>query len=138
MLILAKNSLRKDHKKSVVRLEQQEDGTVVNYDEGPPVRPVCDVSDGVSHKLSYLLSNIVDEICNGDTVCNSTEEMLSSIEECNRRGIEEGDVIGSADVKSLYPKINYMHVLLILTKTRIIISLEIFKLSLIGFTLIST
>ena len=98
-------SLRKDHKKSVIRLEQQEDGTALNYDEGPPVRPVCDVSDGVSHKLSYLLSNIIDETCNGETVCNSTEEMLSSIEECNRRGIEEEDVIGSADVKSLYPRI---------------------------------
>ena len=59
----------------------------------------------LSHKFSYLLSNVVDELCSGETVCNSTEEMLSSIQKCNERGIEEGDVVGSADVKSLYPSI---------------------------------
>ena len=42
-------SLRKDHKSS----------TSV---DGPPVRPVCDVTDGISHRLSYLLSNIL-EVC---------------------------------------------------------------------------
>ena len=87
------------------REQQQLNGEVLILNEGPPVRPVCDVSDGVSHKFSYLISNLVDELCSGETVCNSTEEMLASIEECNARGVEEEDVLGSADVKSLYPKI---------------------------------
>ena len=63
------------------------------------------VSDSVSHKLSYLLSNVIDELSSGETVCNSTEEMLASIEKCNENGIEEKHVLGSLDVKSLYPSI---------------------------------
>ena len=82
-----------------------DDGTIMVKDEGPPLRPVCDISDGVSHKLSYLLSNIIDEVCNGETVCTSTEEMLASINKCNNNGIQGEDVLGSADVKSLYPSI---------------------------------
>ena len=81
------------------------DGSVTIQEQGPPLRPVCDISDGVSHKLSFLLSNILDETCYGDTVCNSTKEMLASIEKCNDRGIDEDDVVGSADVKALYPSI---------------------------------
>ena len=98
--------MRKDHKESVLKEEYQLDGTMKMIDEGPPVRPVCDVSDGVSHKLSYLLSNMIEELTYGETVCNSTEEMLASIRKCNTNdSIQEEDVIGSADVKSLYPSI---------------------------------
>ena len=70
-------------------------------DEGPPVRPVCDISDGISHRLSYLLSNMLKEVCYGNTVCGSTEEMLAAIEQCNLNNISEDFVIGSADVKAL-------------------------------------
>ena len=98
-------SLRKTHKKSVSIEEIQPDGNRIVREQGPPVRPVCDISDGVSHKFSYILSNILDEACNGETVCSSTEEMLSAIEKCNARGIEEDDIVGSADVKALYPSI---------------------------------
>ena len=93
-------SLRKDHKASVLRKDPQPDGEVVISNEGPPLRPVCDISDSVSHKLSYLLSNVIDELSSGETVCNSTEEMLASIEKCNENGIEEKHVLGSLDVKS--------------------------------------
>ena len=86
-------SLRKDHKNGV-------------DENGPPVRPVCDVTDGISHRLSYMLSNILKEVCYGDTVCNSTEQMLAAIEKANNQGIADDFVLGSMDVKALYPSIH--------------------------------
>ena len=41
---------RKDHKVC----EDQE--------KGPPVRPLCDVSDSYGHKLSFFISNILKEV----------------------------------------------------------------------------
>ena len=98
-------SLRKDHKESVTRVQRTDNGAEEVFNEGPPVRPVCDVSDGISHRLSYLLSNMLKELCYGESVCNSTEEMLAAIEKTNANGIEDDYVIGSADVKALYPSI---------------------------------
>ena len=98
-------SLRKDHKVSLHKEEVHPDGTVTTSEQGPPLRPVCDISDGISHRLSYLLSHILEGVCSGETVCNSTEEMLAAIEKCNNSGIDEDDVLGSADVKALYPSI---------------------------------
>ncbi len=56
-----------------------------------------------------MLSNLLTEVCYGKTVCNSTEEMLASIEECNKTEIDREFVIGSADVISLYPSIEIDH-----------------------------
>ena len=78
----------------------------MHINEGPPVRPVCDISDGVGHKFSYIISNILQELCYGETVCNSTEEMLAAVEETNSRGISENMVLGSLDVKALYPSLD--------------------------------
>ena len=77
-----------------------------NVNLGPPVRPVCDISDGVGHKFSYLISNILQELCYGDTACNSTEEMLAAVEEANTQGISETMVLGSLDVIALYPSLD--------------------------------
>ena len=87
---------RKDHK---------------TYDDrviGPPVRPLCDVSDSYAHKLSYFLCNILKEVYgNEESVCESTEDMLASIHEANASGkIDKRAVIGSLDVKSLYPSLD--------------------------------
>ena len=65
--------------------------------------------DGRSVRFSYLMSNILSEVCYGETVCNSTEEMLAAIEECNRTDLGEDFVIGSADVEALYPSIILAH-----------------------------
>ena len=108
-------SLRKDHKEQAATEEEEADGTEEVEDErggridfaaervqpnamGPPVRPVCDISDGVGHKLSYLMSNILQELCYGETACNSTEEMLAAVGEANNRGISDSMVMGSLDV----------------------------------------
>ena len=75
---------------------------------GPPVRPVCDVSDSYGHKLSYFISTILKEITDdAPTVCDSTEDMLAAIKEANESGkIGENTVIGSLDVVALYPSLD--------------------------------
>ncbi len=87
---------RKDHK-------QYEDEV-----KGPPVRPLCDVSDSYSHKLSHFISNILKEVADKQaTICDSTESMLTSIEEANSSGrVGPNTVVGSLDVKALYPSLN--------------------------------
>ena len=95
-------SLRKDHK---VGFDQE---------KGPPGRPVCGAEGGLNEKLSYLLSLILDKVWldgKQDTVCTSTEELLSGIDELNeelREGLGENRsiVVGSADVKALYPSLD--------------------------------
>ena len=93
-------SLRKDHK--------------TNFDpsSGPPGRPVCGATGGLNEKFSYLLSTILDKIWQDvkhETVCISTEEILSAIDEFNFQCEENGEqrqvVVGSADVKALYPSL---------------------------------
>ena len=90
--------LRKDHK------VLQEDRIV----EGPPVRPVCGVNAAANSKLSYLLSTILSELWKEDkeSVCLSTEEMLAGFARLNAEQISIPIVIGSADVKALYPSLD--------------------------------
>ena len=80
-------------------------------EKGPPVRPLCDVSDSYGHKLSYLISNILKEVTDKEqTVCDSTEDMLAGIQQANDSGmIQEDTVIGSLDVKALYPSLDLDH-----------------------------
>ena len=87
---------RKDHK-------QQEDRV-----KGPPVRPLCDVSDSYSHKLSYFISNILKEVTDKEpTICDSTEDMMAAIRAVNESGmINTKTTIGSLDVKALYPNLH--------------------------------
>ena len=94
-------SLRKDHK--------------TNFDivEGPPSRPVCGATGSLNEKFSYLLSTILDKVWQDvqhETVCISTEELLSAIDVMNSEFEETGEerkvVVGSADVKALYPSLD--------------------------------
>ena len=76
--------------------------------KGPPVRPLCDASDSYGHRLSYFISRILREISDNEpTVCDSTEDMLAAINEANESGkIKPNVVIGSLDVKALYPSLD--------------------------------
>ena len=76
--------------------------------KGPPVRPLCDVSDSYGHRLSFLVSTILKEVyIDESTVCNSTEDMLAAIRETNERyKLSEDAIVGSLDVKVLYPSLN--------------------------------
>ena len=86
---------RKDHKEYEDQIK------------GPPVRPLCDVSDSYGHKLSYLLCNILKEVSDEEsTICDSSEDMIAAIREVNESGsVQENSVIGSMDVKALYPSL---------------------------------
>ena len=87
---------RKDHKECPDR------------ELGPPVRPVCDVSDSYGHKLSHFLCKILKEVDDEqETTCDSTEDMIAAIEKANaEHNDNERKVVGSMDVKALYPSLD--------------------------------
>ena len=96
------NSPRYTHTEKITR------NMKIKKHKGPPVRPLCDVSHSVGHKLSYLISYILKEV-NDDqpTICDSTEDMLAAIQEANESGkVKSSSVIGSMDVKALYPSLD--------------------------------
>ena len=92
-------TFRKDHKETPNSVEP---------DTGPPVRPLCDISDANNHRLSYLVCMILKEMTNDyETQCESTEDMLAAIQEVNRERRNDSEtVLGSLDVKSLYPSLD--------------------------------
>ena len=87
--------LRKDHKPS--------ENDVI----GPPGRPVCGGDVSYNKRLSNLISTILTDVYIGEpTVCSSTEELLAEVERVNEEGLDEMDIIGSADVEALYPSLD--------------------------------
>ena len=89
-------ALRKDHK-------QYNDKR-----KGPPTRPVCGATGAYNGRLSHVLSMILKEVKKQDEdICESTDDLLSAIEEVNRNKIgNENLVVGSLDVKALYPSLD--------------------------------
>ena len=87
---------RKDHK------------NFTDKEKGPPVRPLCDVSDSYGHKLSHFLCSILKEVDDEqETICDSTEHMIAAIQKANNEyGNNKKLVIGSMDVKALYPSLD--------------------------------
>ena len=72
------------------------------------MRPVCGAKSSSSGKLSHLLCTILDPIWKSPentTSCMSTEEMLAEIEKVNKQKHGGNIVVGSADVKALYPSL---------------------------------
>ena len=93
-------ALRKDHK-------QHED-----TETGPPTRPVCGATAAHNGKLSHLLSMMLKEVKKLDAdSCESTEDILAEIQDLNETssmtlGPEEKLIVGSLDVKALYPSLD--------------------------------
>ena len=79
-----------------------------NEFKGPPVRPLCDVSDSCGHRLSFLISTILKEVyVNAHTVCQSTEDMIAAINKTNsQHELGKNTIVGSLDVKALYPSLD--------------------------------
>ena len=90
----------KDHK-------QHEDA-----ETGPPTRPVCGATAAHNGKLSHLLSMMLKEVKKLDAdSCESTEDILAEIQDLNETssmtpGPEEKLIVGSLDVKALYPSLD--------------------------------
>ncbi|KAL9970203.1 hypothetical protein ACROYT_G022537 [Oculina patagonica] len=88
-------ALRKDHK------------NVADHNVGPPVRPVCGAVTTYNRKLSHLISFILAEVWKeAESVCLNTEEMLAGFKQLNDSHVTEDIVVGSADVKALYPSLD--------------------------------
>ena len=89
---------RKDHK-AARGLEE----------EGPPTRPVVNAKRGAISRLSHLISKpiaIVADEADTDKMCESTEEVMEAIETLNKEANTNSDiVIGSLDVKALFPSL---------------------------------
>ena len=92
---------------STLYVQRKDHKVYEDINKGPPVRPLCDVSDSYGHKLSYFISKILKEISHNEpTLCDSTEDMLAAIREVNYSGkVTSNSVIGSLDVKALYPSL---------------------------------
>ena len=89
--------LRKDHKKI-------EEGQEI---EGPKTRPLCGASDCLTRRTSYMLSKLlVDIIPKPNTQCNSTQELMSEINNLNKGNIDKEWIICSLDVEALYPSLD--------------------------------
>ena len=58
-----------------------------------------------------FISNILKEVTDKEkTVCDSSEDMLASIQQANSSGrVRDDTVIGSLDVKALYPSLDLDH-----------------------------
>ena len=89
--------LRKDHK------------SVPGGDEekGPPQRPVCGAVVASNYQISHFISQSIRPIIDqAEEPSTSTEDLLSRIEHVNENEDIEDCVIGSMDVKALYPMID--------------------------------
>ena len=78
--------LQKDHK------------DCLDPQQGPVTRPICGGNIAYNHRLSHLLSMILDPVWN-------TEEMLAEISRTNEQTLTDV-IIGLADVRALYPSLD--------------------------------
>ena len=92
-------SLRKDHKQCDDQIK------------GPKTRPVCGGSNAYNRKLAHFISIMIRPIWQDEeSVCTNTEEMMAAIhEEVNSKNIKTEILVGSADVKALYPSLDIDH-----------------------------
>lgn len=88
--------LRKDHK------------VVNDVEKGPRVRPLCGAKECSTRRSSFLLCQLLSPlIAQGNTQCQSTDELLSKFERVNReKDADPRWIIGSLDVVSLYPSLD--------------------------------
>ena len=75
--------------------------------KGPPMRPVCGAVVASNYRISHFLSMILRPLIKESAdVCESTEDLLSRIRECNQQENLDKCIVGSMDVEALYPSID--------------------------------
>ena len=90
-------SLPKDHKSFISEI-------------GPKARPVCGASEAPNGQLSEILAEVIMAMNNEmdkeiGTMCLSTEELLSEIDNVNERSDMKNIVVLSTDVVNMYPSL---------------------------------
>ena len=99
-------TLRKDHKPC-------EDSI-----KGPKTRPVCGGSSAYNSKFAHFISMIIRPLWQDEeTVCTNTEEVMAKFNEINKKEIKSELLVGSADVKALYPSLDIEHASQIVAET---------------------
>ena len=99
-------TLRKDHKPCDDNIK------------GPKTRPVCGGSNAYNSKFAHFISMIIRPLWQDEeTVCTNTEEVMAKFNEINKRDIESELLVGSADVKALYPSLDIEHASQIVAET---------------------
>ena len=92
------SSLRKDHKVT-------EDPT-----KGPPGRPLCSGNVGYKYRFSHLICMLLRDVTDNEPAeCENTEDLIAKLNEVNINGVHEDAIIGSLDVKALFPSLNIDH-----------------------------
>ena len=88
-------ALRKDHKA---------------YDDqvkGPPTRPVCAANSAYNSRLSHMVCNILKPVWrSNEHACESTEDLLAAVTSLNNNRLNGSIIVGSLDVKALYPSLD--------------------------------
>ena len=73
-----------------------------------PCRPICGASESPNGQASHLVSLIINEVArlyDDGSECVSTEGMIAAMEQLNTRDDITELIIGSMDVKALYPSL---------------------------------
>ena len=98
-------TLRKDHKPCQDEVK------------GPKTRPVCGGASAYNRKFSHLISMMIRPLWQeADTVATNTEEMMAAFQDINAKEITNEILVGSADVKALYPSLEINHTAEIVSK----------------------
>ena len=106
------NFKTKDNQIPIIHGTSKDHKEIKDENEGPEVRPIMGAVVGPNVGLSNFLGKEVvrrvAEDAGNETVCKSTEELLSVFESYNKNRIEKGVdkkkvVLGSMDIKKWYP-----------------------------------
>ena len=117
---IGKSHGNKDHKRAVANTTVHKNGEIpivkgTDKDHKPSglhMRAICNGMVGPKKALSEMVSESLEAILevNGNRICKSTEEILYMFEQYNKQIMDINEstkekIIGSMDVKSLYPSI---------------------------------